>query len=80
MKRKKKQLMGKVFSIGGEKTVKVKVCRDKVHKKYLKPVVVYTTILAHYENLQLNISDKVIIEEHNPFSKKKRFNIINKIS
>ena len=61
-----------------QKTIVVKVESRFSHPIYSKIVVKTKRYLAHDENNQCNIGDQVLITEHRPLSKKKRW-ILNKI-
>ena len=71
----KKQLKGKIVSNKMDKTVVVEVERIKEHKKYKKRYKVHKKYKAHTE-AELNIGDKVVIEECLPISKDKKWKVI----
>jgi len=75
----KKQLIGEVVSNKMQKTVVVKVETLKKHQKYQKRFKIHKKYKAHNENIELNIGDKVLIEESRPLSKEKRWVVIKKI-
>ena len=73
----KRVLSGVVSSSNSKKTVVVKVERTfkhPIYKKYIKRSKKYH---AHYESNNLNIGDKVIIEETKPISKLKCWKVLN---
>jgi len=74
----KKILKGKVISDKNEKTIVVLVERKYQHpflKKIIKNKKKYH---AHDEKNKFKIGDNVIIIESKPFSKKKKWEVINK--
>ena len=73
-----KEKIGIVVSNKMQKTIVVKVESRFSHPIYSKIVVKTKRYLAHDENNQCNIGDQVLITEHRPLSKKKRW-ILNKI-
>ena len=66
---------GVVVSNKMQKTVVVAVENRVLHPTYLKYVKQTSKFLAHNENSDLNIGDKVVIEESRPLSKRKRWNV-----
>ena len=73
----KRVLSGVVSSSNSKKTVVVKVERTfkhPIYKKYIKRSKKYH---AHDESNNLNIGDKVIIEETKPISKLKCWKVLN---
>ncbi|HOK00523.1 MAG TPA: 30S ribosomal protein S17 [Candidatus Pacearchaeota archaeon] len=74
----KRKLNGIVVSNKMQKTVTVKVERIKEHPKYKKRYKVHKKYKAHTDT-DLNIGDKVIIEETRPISKDKKWKVIKKI-
>ena len=75
----KRTLQGTVVSDKMNKTIVVKVDRLKWHKKYKKQYKVSKKYKTHDEKNEFKAGDKVIIQECRPFSKEKRWRIINKI-
>ena len=71
----KKRMVGVVVSDKMEKTVVVAVEKMKVHPIYQKRVRRHVKYKAHNE-LSARIGDRVVIEEHRPFSKEKRWVIV----
>ena len=67
--------VGVVVSNKMQKTVVVAVenlVRHEMYQKYIKRT---NKFLAHNENPDVNIGDRVIIEETRPLSKRKRWNV-----
>ena len=75
----KRQLTGVVISNKMQKTVVVKVEQIKEHPKYKRRYKVHKRYKAHDEKEEYKIGDKVIIEEHRPISKEKRWRVIGKL-
>ena len=73
-----KEKIGIVVSNKMQKTIVVRVESRFSHPIYSKIVVKTKRYLAHDEDNQCNIGDQVLITEHRPLSKKKRW-ILNKI-
>jgi len=71
----KREKVGVVVSNKMQKTVVVAVenlVRHEMYQKYIKRT---NKFLAHNENPDVNIGDRVIIEETRPLSKRKRWNV-----
>jgi len=71
----KREKVGVVVSTKMQKTVVVAVenlVRHEMYQKYIKRT---NKFLAHNENPDVNIGDRVIIEETRPLSKRKRWNV-----
>ena len=66
---------GVVVSNKMQKTVVVAVENRVLHPTYRKYVKRTSKFLAHSEASDLNIGDRVIIEESRPLSKRKRWNV-----
>ena len=73
----KKMLKGKVISDKNEKTVVVLVKRRYSHAFFKKVVTSSKKYHVHDENNKFKIGDDVKIIESKPFSKKKRWKVIN---
>ncbi len=71
----KKMFEGLVVNNKADKTVSVLIERKTFHKKYQKTVRVSKKYLAHDENNDLNIGDKVRIIESIPISKQKKWRV-----
>ena len=71
-------LKGKVISDKNEKTVVVLVKRRYLHTFFKKVVTSSKKYHAHDEKNIFKIGDDVKIIESKPFSKKKRWEVINK--
>ncbi len=76
----KKKLVGEIVSTKMKKTVVVKVERRFSHPKYKKVIKRHKKYKAHNEQFNLNLGDKVLIEETKPISKEKRFVVVKKLS
>ena len=74
----KKMLKGKVISDKNEKTVVVLVKRRYSHTFFKKVVTSSKKYHVHDEKNTFKIGDDVKIIESKPFSKKKRWEVINK--
>jgi small subunit ribosomal protein S17 len=71
----KRKLEGVVVSNKMEKTVRVLVQRQQSHPRY-KKVVGHRKIYFARTEKELNIGDKVTIQEHRPFSKNVKWKVI----
>ena len=71
-------LNGTVCSASNTKTVVVKVERMLKHPIYKKYIKKYKKYHAHDETNKYKIGDDVKIIESKPFSKKKKWEVINK--
>ena len=76
---KKQQLIGLVVSDKMDKTVVVKVDMRKRHAKYKKAYTISKRFKAHDEANEYKTGDRVTIESTKPYSKDKKFKVINKI-
>ncbi len=74
----KKILKGKVIKDKNDKTIVVLVKRRFSHPFFEKVVTTSKKYHAHDENNKFKIGDIVKIIESRPFSKKKRWEVINK--
>ena len=74
----KKMLKGKVIRDKNEKTVVVLVKRRYSHPFFKKVITSSKKYHAHDEKNIFKIGDDVKIIESKPFSKKKRWEVINK--
>jgi small subunit ribosomal protein S17 len=72
--------VGVVVSNKMQKTVVVAVENRVVHPMYHKYVSRTNKFMAHCENSDCNIGDRVVIEETRPMSKRKRWNVREVIS
>jgi small subunit ribosomal protein S17 len=73
-----KKILAGVVVARSEKTISVEVERKVKHRLYLKMQRIHKKILAHDEEMQANIGDKVEITEVRPVSKRKSWSL-NKI-
>ena len=74
----KKILKGKVINDKNDKTVVVSVKRRFPHSFFEKVITSSKKYHAHDENNKFKIGDNVQIIESKPFSKMKRWEVINK--
>ena len=73
----KKILEGLVINDKADKTVSVLVERNVKHKKYKKIIKRSKKYLAHDEENNFNIGDKVKIIESRPISRLKRWQVLS---
>jgi small subunit ribosomal protein S17 len=71
----KRTKVGVVVSNKMQKTVVVAVENVVKHGMYQKYIKRTSKFLAHAENNDVNIGDRVVIEETRPLSKRKRWNV-----
>ncbi len=71
----KRTKVGVVVSTKMQKTVVVAVESLVEHAMYQKYVKRTSKFLAHNERPDLNVGDRVLIEETRPLSKRKRWNV-----
>ena len=74
----KRILTGTVVSSNTNKTIVVKVTRRVQHKLYKKIISQSKKYHAHDENNKFKVGDSVSIIEAKPFSKLKRWEVLNK--
>jgi small subunit ribosomal protein S17 len=74
-----KQLQGTVISLKNAKTAQVSVVRQWQHPLYKKLVKRTKKIACHFENLELQLGDEVMVKSCRPISKLKRFEITQKV-
>jgi small subunit ribosomal protein S17 len=72
---KKQTKVGVVVSNKMQKTVVVAVERISQHGMYQKYIKRTSKFLAHNERPDLNVGDRVVIEETRPLSKRKRWQV-----
>lgn len=75
-----KQQIGIVVSNKMQKTIVVKIENRYSHPIYSKILIKTKKYLAHDEFKKCKIGDQVLVEECRPFSKKKRWKLIQIIS
>ena len=75
----KRILKGKVVSSKNDKTIIVEITKTIQHKLYKKIVKRKKRFHAHDENNDFSIGDNVSIQESRPFSKLKRWSVINNL-
>jgi len=76
VKSKKKVLTGKVVSNKMDKTIVVRITRNKQHRLYKKYVKTTKKIKAHDEKNECNIDDIVRVIETRPLSKDKCWRLL----
>ena len=74
----KKILNGEVIKDKNDKTIVVLVKRRYIHPFYKKVVTTSKKYHAHDEKNKYKVNDDVKIIESKPFSKKKKWEVINK--
>jgi small subunit ribosomal protein S17 len=72
---RKQTKVGVVVSNKMQKTVVVAVERISQHGMYQKYIKRTSKFLAHNERPDLNVGDRVVIEETRPLSKRKRWQV-----
>lgn len=70
-------ITGQVTSDKADKTIVVSVVTRKTHPIYKKQYSVTNKFMAHDENNEAKIGDRVLIKEHRPISAKKRWMLVN---
>ena len=73
---KRKERLGKVISNKMAKTIVVRVERRFAHPTFKKVVTQYKKLYAHDEKSEAKPGDRVRIEETRPFSKLKRWRLV----
>ena len=73
---KKRELVGEVISDKMEKTIVVEVGRRVRHPRYKKVVTKFKKFYAHDDKRQAGLGDKVRIIESRPYSKLKRWVLV----
>jgi small subunit ribosomal protein S17 len=76
-KKIKRRFQGVVVSTAMQSTVMVRIDRVKIHPRYRKRYTVSKRYACDYRGDDLNIGDKVTIEEIRPISKTKRWRVID---
>ncbi|KAI8073270.1 30S ribosomal protein S17 [Gongronella butleri] len=71
----RQNFVGMVVGNAMQKTVKVKVVREKLHPVVLKTIKSHKNYLAHDENQLCSLGDVVRIEACRPLSKHKSFTV-----
>ncbi len=70
-----KTLTGVVSSVASDKTIVITIATRKTHPLYKKQYISTTKFMAHDENNECKLGDKVIISETRPLSARKRFKL-----
>jgi small subunit ribosomal protein S17 len=73
---KRKDLVGEVTSLSGDKTVKVTYFYKIPHPLYGKEIKRRTAVHVHDEKNECKLGDKVEIAETRPLSKLKRWRVV----
>lgn len=71
-----KTLTGVVTSDKADKTITITVASRETHPIYGKQYTVSRKYIAHDENNEAHVGDKVTISEGRPISKRKSFSLI----
>jgi small subunit ribosomal protein S17 len=66
-------ITGTVVSDKGNKTIVINVAERKTHPLYKKQYTVNTKFMAHDEENEAKVGDRVLIAECRPMSARKRF-------
>ncbi|MFP4055941.1 MAG: 30S ribosomal protein S17 [Candidatus Brocadiia bacterium] len=74
---RRKIAIGIVRSDKMDKTITVEAERRVLHPRYHKYIRAYTRYVAHDENNQARVGDKVSIMETRPLSKTKRWRLVD---
>lgn len=75
-RRNRKERVGKVISARMAKTIVVRVERRFPHPRFKKVVTGYRKFYVHDEKSEAKVGDEVRIEETRPFSKTKRWRLL----
>lgn len=67
---------GKIVKLIDDKTVKVEVEQKKAHPLYGKIMKSFKRYLADKNNFEVKVNSEVVIQECNPISKRKCFQVI----
>lgn len=67
-----KTLIGTVSSVAPNKTIVITIHTRKTHPLYKKQYTVTSKFMAHDENNECKVGDKVVIAETRPLSARKR--------
>ena len=71
---------GTIIALKNVATATVEVVFNKIHPKYLKPFKRKRKFQVHYKTSgEFQIGDKVVIRQSKPYSKTKKFLLLNKI-
>jgi small subunit ribosomal protein S17 len=74
-----KAIQGTVIALKTAQTAKVSVARLWQHPVYKKSVKRTKSYACHYEDLDLQVGDEVLIVGTAPVSKTKRFRVVSKV-
>ncbi|MCE8163328.1 MAG: mitochondrial small ribosomal subunit protein uS17m [Candidatus Moeniiplasma glomeromycotorum] len=70
---------GTIISLKNLQTATVEIVSTHLHPKYHVPYKHKKRIRAHYEQTPLQLGDKVVIKSSRPYSKTKRFLVVERI-
>ena len=70
---------GVIIEISGDKTVKVELVRSVKHALYRKIVKRKKKVSCHFEQLELKKGDMVLVQESRPYSKTKKYVVVEKV-
>lgn len=73
----RKELIGIVTSISGDKSIKVTYSYKKPHPRYRKVINRKTVVHVHDEKNDARLGDRVGIMETRPLSRLKRWRLVN---
>ncbi len=79
MEIRRRILEGEVISSKMDKTVVVKVLRVKKNLLYKKTFNVFKKFKVHDENNKYKVGDKVRIIESKPYSKEKKYKVLEEV-
>ena len=71
---------GTVLTSSMNKSIVVQINRRLKHHRLHKYITLSSKIMAHDENNQAKVGDKVIIAEHKPYSKRKSWVLVQVVS
>lgn len=71
---------GIVVANSGDQTISVQVDTTKMHPKYQKQYVTSKKYAVHDDQNQAAVGDRVMFEECRPYSKRKRWRLIQVVS
>ncbi|MCE8162748.1 MAG: mitochondrial small ribosomal subunit protein uS17m [Candidatus Moeniiplasma glomeromycotorum] len=69
---------GTVISLKNLQTATIEIVSTYLHPKYHVPCKQKKKIQAHYEQTTLQLGDKVVIRSSRPYSKTKRFLVVER--
>ncbi len=72
----KKRFVGVAVAHSKDKTVKVRVSRTVMHKKYKKRYLSYSHFLVHDPRMAVQKDERVVFEQCRPLSRRKRWVVV----